>query len=106
MPTYVVLYRFTDQGLKSIKGTVRRAREVTSPNYTPVTPWRPSPRPFHVLCVRNCMLDVDWAPKGRLVHLFHGHAEPGGYLFVGHSETLRSIDHPFRYLGPAIYRKD
>ncbi|HLB27049.1 MAG TPA: GYD domain-containing protein, partial [Dehalococcoidia bacterium] len=32
MPTYVVLYRFTDQGLKSIKDTVRRAREVRAEN--------------------------------------------------------------------------
>ncbi len=28
MPTYVVLYKFTDQGLKDIKGSVRRARDV------------------------------------------------------------------------------
>jgi len=27
-----VLYRFTDQGLKNIKGTVRRAREVRAEN--------------------------------------------------------------------------
>ena len=32
MPNYVVLYRFTDQGLKNIKGTVRRAREVRAEN--------------------------------------------------------------------------
>ncbi len=28
MPTYVVLYKFTDQGLKNIKDTVKRAAEV------------------------------------------------------------------------------
>lgn len=28
MPTYVVLYNFTDQGLKNIRTTVERAREV------------------------------------------------------------------------------
>ncbi len=32
MPTYVVLYRFTDQGLKGIKDTVRRAREIRAEN--------------------------------------------------------------------------
>ena len=32
MPTYVVLYKFTDQGLKNIKDTVRRAKEVRSEN--------------------------------------------------------------------------
>ncbi len=32
MPTYVVLYKFTDQGLKSIKDTVTRARQVRAEN--------------------------------------------------------------------------
>ncbi len=32
MPTYVVLYKFTDQGLKSIKDTVKRARQVRAEN--------------------------------------------------------------------------
>jgi len=32
MPTYVVLYRFTDEGRKDIKGTVRRAAEVRKDN--------------------------------------------------------------------------
>lgn len=32
MPTFVVLYRFTDQGRKSIKGTVRRAEQIRRKN--------------------------------------------------------------------------
>ncbi len=32
MPTYVVLYRFTEQGLKNIKDTVKRAREIRRQN--------------------------------------------------------------------------
>jgi uncharacterized protein with GYD domain len=32
VPTYVVLYRFTEQGRKDIKGTVRRAAEVRKAN--------------------------------------------------------------------------
>jgi uncharacterized protein with GYD domain len=32
MPRYVILYRFTDQGLKSIKDTVKRAGEVRKAN--------------------------------------------------------------------------
>ncbi|MGH3118485.1 MAG: GYD domain-containing protein [Gaiellales bacterium] len=32
MPRYVVLYRFTDQGLKTIKDTVKRAQEVRKAN--------------------------------------------------------------------------
>jgi uncharacterized protein with GYD domain len=32
MPSYVVLYRFTDQGRKNIKGTVQRAKDIMAEN--------------------------------------------------------------------------
>ncbi len=32
MPRYVVLYRFTDQGLKTIKDTVKRAQDTRKAN--------------------------------------------------------------------------
>src|SRR4030042_869235 len=32
MPTYVVLYRFSDQGLKTVKDTVKRTAEVRRQN--------------------------------------------------------------------------
>ncbi len=32
MPTYVVLYKFTDQGAKNVKGTVQRSRETRADN--------------------------------------------------------------------------
>jgi uncharacterized protein with GYD domain len=32
MPTYVVLYKFTEQGAKDVAGTVKRANEVRADN--------------------------------------------------------------------------
>lgn len=32
MPSYVVLYRFTDEGAKNVKGTVERARRARAEN--------------------------------------------------------------------------
>jgi uncharacterized protein with GYD domain len=32
MPSYVVLYRFTEQGRRTIKGTVQRAKEIMAEN--------------------------------------------------------------------------
>jgi chemotaxis protein methyltransferase CheR len=31
--------------------------------------------------------------------------EPGGYLFVGHAESLTGINHPLKYVQPSVYRK-
>ncbi len=30
----------------------------------------------------------------------------GGVLLIGHSESLAGIQHPFRYVKPAIYQKE
>ena len=38
---------------------------------------------------------------GKLIH----HLVPGGYLFVGHSETLHDMNLPVIPLAPALYRK-
>ncbi|HEX4312207.1 MAG TPA: CheR family methyltransferase [Acidobacteriaceae bacterium] len=38
---------------------------------------------------------------GRLAHYLN----PGGFLFVGHSETLHDMNLPLEPLGPALYRR-
>jgi chemotaxis protein methyltransferase CheR len=30
---------------------------------------------------------------------------PGGYLFVGHAESLTAIRHPLQTVRPAVYRR-
>jgi uncharacterized protein with GYD domain len=83
VPTYVVLYRFTDQGLKSIKGTVRRTREIRAEN---------EKRGFKVIGTywtegRYDLISVVEAPseEAMLAGLFNI-AEAGNV----HSETLRA----------------
>ena len=43
--------------------------------------------------------------KDSLVRRFYEATVPGGYLFIGHSESLTKSVCPYRYLLPAIYRK-
>ena len=85
MPHYVVLYRFTDQGLKSIKGTVKRAQEIRAEN---------EKRGFKVLGVywtqgRYDLVTIMDAPseEAMVAGLFNI-AEVGNV----HSETLRAFD--------------
>lgn len=69
---------------------------------TTVLPFR---RPFHVIFCRNVMIYFDDEVRQKLVCRFYEHTVPGGYLFVGHSETLRGLRHPWHYVQPAVYRK-
>lgn len=61
--------------------------------------------PFDAVLCRNVMIYFDKGTQQRLVERFHALLRPGGYLFVGHSESLTGLSHRFRYVRPAIYRK-
>jgi chemotaxis protein methyltransferase CheR len=65
----------------------------------------PFKNPFDVIFCRNVMIYFDQASRSRLVHSFYRHVKPGGYFFIGHSETILRADCPFEYVSPAIYRK-
>ncbi len=68
-------------------------------------PW-PMKGPFQVIFCRNVMIYFDRQTQERLVNRFHELIEPGGYLFVGHSEGLSGVKHRFQYIRPAVYRKN
>lgn len=60
---------------------------------------------FHTIFCRNVMIYFDNETKVRLVNKLYDHMEYGGYLFIGHSESLNRDMTKFRYIMPAVYRK-
>jgi chemotaxis protein methyltransferase CheR len=58
-----------------------------------------------VIFCRNIMIYFDKPTQQSLVERLSQHLEEGGYLFIGHSESLNNISHGFEYVSPAIYRK-
>lgn len=60
---------------------------------------------FHIVFCRNVMIYFDQVTRNRLAKMFHEFMHPGGYFFIGHSETLGREDCPFEYVMPAVYRK-
>jgi chemotaxis protein methyltransferase CheR len=65
----------------------------------------PMERGFQVIMCRNVMIYFEKDVQGRLVDRFWDLLAPGGHLFVGHSESLTSLKHRFRYVQPAVYVK-
>ena len=61
---------------------------------------------FDLILLRNVMIYFDLATKRRVVERLHRQLRPGGWLFIGHSETLNGVSEAFRVLRPTIYRKD
>lgn len=61
---------------------------------------------FDVIFCRNVMIYFDQGTKDALIRRFYDATVPGGYLLIGHSETLNKEHTPYRYLMPATYRKE
>jgi len=66
----------------------------------------PIKSPLDLIFCRNVMIYFDRPTQERLVNKFHRYLRPGGYLFIGHSESLQWVEHPFKSLAPTIYQKE
>ncbi len=56
------------------------------------------PQQNDIIFCRNVMMYFDEAEQRRLVEKFSRCLNPGGYLFIGHAETLRNISDKFTLL--------
>lgn len=61
---------------------------------------------FDVIFCRNVMIYFDSETRNKLINRFYDMLAPGGYLFIGHSETVDKTKSKFKYVAPAIYRKE
>jgi len=61
--------------------------------------------PFPVIFCRNVMIYFDRPTQQDLVNRLAACLEPGGYLMIGHAESLNGVEHPLEYIRPAVYRK-
>ena len=57
-----------------------------------------------VFC-RNVMIYFDRSTQEKVVNRFCRYLNSGGYLFVGHSETLNGLNVPLIQVSPTIYQK-
>lgn len=65
----------------------------------------PFKRQFEIIFCRNVMIYFDKQTQGVLVNKFYNVLREGGYLFIGHSESLTGLRHNFKYVQPTIYQK-
>jgi chemotaxis protein methyltransferase CheR len=60
---------------------------------------------FDVIFCRNVIIYFERPTQYRLLTHLYEYLNPGGYLFLGHSETLAGMDLPLESVAPTIYRK-
>lgn len=65
--------------------------------------------PSDIIFCRNVIIYFDEEMKKRVISSFYDNMVPGGYLFVGHSESLHNISRSFKpshYPGAIVYKKE
>ncbi len=58
-----------------------------------------------IIFCRNVIIYFDRPTQERLLQRFCTHLAPGGFIFMGHSETLSGLDVPLMQVSPTIYRR-
>lgn len=66
----------------------------------------PFKKKMHAIFLRNVMIYFDEKTKQELVQKVYDALVPGGYLFVGTTETIDRGNTPFRIVQPSIFRKE
>ncbi len=64
----------------------------------------PFGRTFDLICCRNVMIYFEQQTKNDLVERFYDVTRDGGYLFIGHAESV-GRNTKYTYIKPAVYRK-
>lgn len=65
----------------------------------------PFKKSFHIIFCRNVMIYFDQPTRDTLIKKFYNSTVPGGYLFIGHSETLGRGNELYKFIQPAVYKK-
>lgn len=90
------------------RGTVRVdpviSSDITFRRFNLMNESFPFQRPFHVIFCRNALIYFGESERQGLYRRFHDALVPGGYLFIGHSETF-GREGPLGYVHPAVYRR-
>lgn len=90
------------EGYFRVKPSLRQMIEFKRLNLMEPFPFKEA---FNLILCRNVMIYFDKKIQQGLTNKFYDALLDGGYLFIGHSETLTGINHRFRYIRPSIYQK-
>ena len=58
-----------------------------------------------IIFCRNVIIYFDRPTQEKVLNSLVSHLRPGGYLFMGHSETLNGFEVPLTPIALTVYRK-
>ena len=91
-------------GGEKYEATQELKNEVLFRQFNLMNPF-PFRRKMHIVFLRNVMIYFDSDTKRELIQKVYDVMEPGGYLFIGRTETIERASTPFRMILPSVFRK-
>ena len=95
-------FKKTPEGAFRVKDELKQ--EVIFRQFNLMSPF-PFKKRMHTIFLRNVMIYFDENTKNELLQKVYNFLEPGGYLFIGMTETLDRAQVPFELVQPSIFRK-
>ncbi|WP_101697650.1 CheR family methyltransferase [Clostridium minihomine] len=102
-PSWLTRY-FMKQGTDQYRINDDVRRHVTFQKLNLMLPFPPM-QPFDLIFCRNVMIYFDQEDRNKLINKYYEMLNPGGYLLIGHSETIQRDSSKFIYLEPSVYQK-
>jgi len=88
-------------GNYQVKDSIRKAVTFSQFNLMESFP----PKSYDVIFCRNVMIYFKQPTSQAVIKKFYQSTAEGGYLFIGHSETISRLDNQYTYIRPSIYQK-
>lgn len=105
MPKYWGMKYFDKIDNENYQVSENIKNEVIFRTFNLMTEFFPFKKKFHVIFCRNVMIYFEPKTKMELINKFYEMTETGGYLFIGHSESINKNETKYKYIMPAVYRK-
>lgn len=64
-----------------------------------------APQNFDIVFCRNVLIYFDRATQEKVINKLCRHLKPGGYFFLGHSESVTGIDVPLKQIRPTVFKR-
>jgi chemotaxis protein methyltransferase CheR len=100
---YLLRSRDRAQGLVRIHPRLRQ--KVTFQRLNLLSRHYTIPRPIDVIFCRNVFIYFNRATQAQILLRFADALRPGGFVFLGHSETTNGLTVPLVQVAPTVYRK-
>jgi chemotaxis protein methyltransferase CheR len=105
IPKYWALKHFDKVTAENYQISEKIRNEIIFRKFNLMSKVFPFKQKFNVIFCRNVMIYFEPKTKMELINRFYDMTEPGGFLFIGHSETLNKDETKYKYVMPAVYRK-